>query len=108
MSLPAHLVVVDVSVDPAVETEWNAWYDTVHLPDIVTCPGFRRAARYVSEEDGKRHYLTVYEVDGPEAIESVEFARRRGWGKFKDKVQSKLRTYDRLIALEPADVERKR
>ena len=82
MSLPAHLVVVDVSVDRAVETEWNAWYDAVHLPDIVTCPGFRRAARYFSEEDGTRHYLTVYEVDGPEAIKSIEFAQRRGWGAF--------------------------
>jgi hypothetical protein len=108
MKLPPHLVVVDVSVDPAVEAEWNAWYNAVHLPDIVTCPGFRRAARYVSEADGKRHYLTVYEVDGPVTIESVEFGQRRGWGKFKDKVQSKMRTYERLTALEPADVERKR
>ena len=108
MSLPGHLVVVDVSVDPAVETEWNAWYDTVHLPDIVACPGFHRAARYVSKENGKRHYLTVYQVDGPEAIKSVEFTQRRGWGKFKDKVESKLRTYARLTAMEAADAERQR
>lgn len=100
MSLPRSLVVVDVSIDPSVEAEWNEWYNTVHLPEIVACPGFHRAARYVSEEGGQRRYLTVYEVDGPQVIESLAFSQRRGWGRFKDKVQSKMRTYERLIALE--------
>jgi len=108
MSLPASLLVVDVTIDPAVEKEWNHWYDTVHLPDIVTCPGFHRAARYVSEENGQRRYLTVYEVDGPEVVNSVEFSQRRGWAEFKDKVQSKLRLYKRITALEAEDADRRR
>lgn len=104
MNLPTCLVVVDVSVDPEMEAEWNAWYDGTHLPEITACPGFHRSARYVSEEDGKRRYLTVYEVEGPQVIESLEFSQRRGWGQFRNHVQSKLRTYRRIAALEATDV----
>ena len=45
---PACLLIVTAEVDPAVEAEWNRWYDTVHLPDALSCPGVRRGRRYVS------------------------------------------------------------
>ena len=59
---PECLLIVTAEVDPAVEDEWNRWYDTVHLPDALKCPGVRRGRRYVSSgeisesikrEDGK-------------------------------------------------------
>ena len=43
---PGCLLIVTVEVDPAVEAEWNRWYDTVHLPDALRCPGVRRGRRY--------------------------------------------------------------
>ena len=49
--LPGCLLIVTVEVDPAVEAEWNRWYDTVHLPDALRCPGVRRGRRYVSTGD---------------------------------------------------------
>ena len=39
---PACLLVVTAEVDAAVEAEWNRWYDTVHLPDALKCPGVLR------------------------------------------------------------------
>lgn len=45
---PKCLLIVTVEVDPEVEAEWNRWYDTVHLPDALKCPGVRRGRRYVS------------------------------------------------------------
>jgi hypothetical protein len=48
---PGCLLIVTVEVDPAVEAEWNRWYDTVHLPDALRCPGVRRGRRYVSTGD---------------------------------------------------------
>ena len=104
MSLPTHLLVVDVSIDPDVEEAWNTWYNGTHLPEITACPGFHRSARYVVEEDGKRRYLTVYEVDGPHVIASPQFSQRRGWGEFKNRVQSKMRVYKRITALEASEV----
>jgi hypothetical protein len=32
---PECLLIVTVEVDASVETEWNRWYDTVHLPDAL-------------------------------------------------------------------------
>src|SRR5689334_16980919 len=49
--LPGCLLVVTVEIDPAVEAEWNRWYDTVHLPDALRCPGVLRGRRYVSSGD---------------------------------------------------------
>ena len=49
--LPGCLLIVTADVDPAVEAEWNRWYDTVHLPDALRCPGVRSGRRYVSSGD---------------------------------------------------------
>jgi hypothetical protein len=45
---PECLLIVSAEVDAAIEGEWNRWYDTVHLPDALRCPGVRRGRRYVS------------------------------------------------------------
>ena len=45
---PGCLLIVTAEVDPAVEAEWNRWYDTIHLPDALKCPGVRRGRGYVS------------------------------------------------------------
>jgi antibiotic biosynthesis monooxygenase (ABM) superfamily enzyme len=96
MPLPQHVFVVDAEIDPSVEAAWNRWYTEVHLPEIAACPGFRQSARYVAERDGKRHYLAIYEVDGPEALASAEFNARRGWGEFAGKVTWTSRLYRRI------------
>jgi hypothetical protein len=87
------LLVVDVAVDPSVEQQWNNWYDTKHLPEIVDCPGFLSGARYRAEDEAGPRYLTIYELSGPEALESDEFRNRRGWRDFSSHVQPKVRLY---------------
>ena len=98
MSLPDHLLIVDVvRVDPSVEADWNTWYSQVHLPEITACPGFVRSARYVTEErPAGRRYATVYEVEGPEVLESPEFSARRGWGPFAEHVEAEVLVYSKL------------
>lgn len=98
-AFPEYMLVVDVSVDPNVEDEWNRWYNEVHLPEIVDCPGFRRSARYVSGQED-RHYLSVYEIAGPQALETTEFSNRRGWSIFKDSVKPSVRVYHRIASRE--------
>ena len=39
MSLPNCLLIVTAEVDSEVEAEWSRWYDEVHLPDALACPG---------------------------------------------------------------------
>ena len=101
---PECLLIVTVEVDPAVEGEWNRWYDTVHLPDALKCPGVRRGRRYVSSGDisesnagktertAKRIYTTIYELDSPTATTTPEFQAMRGWHQFAPKVRSRTHT----------------
>src|SRR5438067_5416858 len=77
---PECLLIVIAEVDAAIEGEWNRWYDTVHLPDALRCPGVRRGRRYVSsgemsetvagktERTARRIYTTIYELDSPDAV----------------------------------------
>lgn len=98
MTLPACLLRVAAEVEPAVEADWNRWYDEVHLPEIVGCPGFRHAARYVAEADGKRFYQALYDLAGPEALDSAEFAQRRGWDRFRPQLQWTTRLGRRIAS----------
>ena len=47
-NLPNCLLIVTAEVDAEVEAEWNRWYDAVHLPDALACPGVKSGRRYVS------------------------------------------------------------
>ena len=97
----ACLLIVTAEVDAGVEAEWNRWYDEVHLPDALKCPGVLRGQRYVSvgqiaetvdgkrELLGKRLYTTIYELDSPEAIATPEFQAMRGWYRFAPHVRSR-------------------
>ena len=101
---PKCLLIVTAEIDPAVESDWNRWYDTVHLPDALRCPGVRRGKRYVSsgqisettagktERTEKRIYTTIYELDGPEATATPEFRAMRGWYQFASHVRSRTQT----------------
>ena len=101
---PRCLLIVTVEIDAAVEAEWNRWYDTVHLPDALRCPGVRKGRRYVSageisettngrtERTPKRIYTTIYELDGPEVTATPEFQAMRGWYHFASHVRSRTQT----------------
>jgi len=83
-------------VDPEVEDDWNRWYDEVHVPDMLRCPGWRSADRYVYDGDEGRRYISVYDVSGPEALQSDEFEAARGWGPFTGRVQHVTRLYRKV------------
>lgn len=97
MALPVDLLIVSSEIESSVEDDWNHWYDTVHLPEIASCPGIRSAQRYVAKDvGGSRHYVAIYALEGPEAIESLEFSQRRGWGPYGDKVTFQTRLFKRI------------
>jgi hypothetical protein len=98
---PECLLIVTVEIDAAVEADWNHWYDTVHLPDALRCPGVRQGRRYVSsgevsetaagktERAARRIYTTIYELDSPDAITTPQFRAMRGWYHFAPHVRSR-------------------
>ena len=106
--LPSCLLIFTAEVDAEVEADWNRWYDEVHLPDSLACPGVLSGQRYltsgeISESDRgqsrrnkARFYTTVYELDSPAAVATKEFAAMRGWAKFAPHVRSQTRVISAL------------
>ena len=102
---PTCLFIVTVEVDAEIEADWNHWYDTVHLPDALACPGVLRGRRYVSAGDGReldrgagrkvarKVYTTVYELSGPEALQTPAFQAMRGWYQFAPRVVSRSQVF---------------
>jgi hypothetical protein len=70
------IFLVYTDIDPKYEEEFNAWYDTEHLRDLLNLPGFLDAARYVAERGGPK-YLAVYELTNADALKSAEFQKYR-------------------------------
>lgn len=105
------LLIVTAEVDAEIEADWNRWYDEVHLPDALACPGVLSGRRYVTArpvvgvDRGNRSqrqaklYTTVYELAGPEAVETPEFAAMRGWAEFTTRVRSETRV---VVAVDQA------
>ncbi len=58
------------------EDAFNDWYDNHHTPSHVQgVPGFLSAQRYRSPHGP--HYLAVYELTSPEALEHEEYRKRK-------------------------------
>ncbi len=68
------LVYTDLA-DEKYDEEFNAWYDTQHLPQLLSMPGFLDGARYVALKGGPK-YLAAYEIESAEAVQTPEFLNR--------------------------------
>jgi hypothetical protein len=60
------LVYTDLA-DEQYDEEFNAWYDTQHLPQLLALPGVLDAARYVAVKGGPK-YLAAYEVENVDTV----------------------------------------
>ena len=62
---------------PDMDEEFNAWYDTEHLPERLAITGFRSARRWVADvPPGTGRYLATYELDAPGVLQSTEYLTR--------------------------------
>lgn len=58
---------------PAWESEFNAWYDTEHIPARMDVTGFVSAQRYKSVRDAS--YLAVYEMESLDVLKGEAYGR---------------------------------
>ena len=70
MAEPQWILLVTAYVDPSVEADWNRWYDAVHVPEILACPGVHRAIRSVSSSPTSRWWASSR---GPSTIRRKRF-----------------------------------
>jgi hypothetical protein len=75
--MAAGLLLVLADPPPDFDEEFNAWYDTEHLPERARLPGFETALRFTSLGDGPR-YAALYDLKSPGALETPDYAACSG------------------------------
>ena len=65
---------------PQMEEEFNAWYDTEHLPERLAIPGFVSARRWVDPQAaaGTGKYLATYELKSQEVLQTPGYLAHVG------------------------------
>lgn len=76
------IFLVYTDVDSKHEEEFNDWYNTEHLPELLAVPGILAAARYEAVKGGPK-YLAAYEIESTEVLQTSAFKNRprTPWGE---------------------------
>jgi len=69
--------------DETRDSEFNKWYDEVHVPDVLSSSGFKSAARYIIKDrvKDKGKYLATYEIETDDIKRTMEAFVRNIEGK---------------------------
>jgi hypothetical protein len=78
-----------MSVPPAVDSDFNTWYNTVYVPNYETVPGVIRGRRYRAVE-GTPTYLTLYEFEHPKVSESPAWMAQRDASPVNAKMRANM------------------
>src|SRR3954453_20563033 len=88
------LLLVGMTPGPEVETAFNAWYDTEHVPALARVPGVLCARRYRTSESSTKS-VALYHLASPDVIETPEWKEASGAPpmppKVRDRVGNRLR-----------------
>src|SRR4029434_10584230 len=76
------IFLVYVDNDTEHDKEFNEWYNTEHLPELLAVPGILAAARYQAVKGGPK-YLACYELDNVAVMQTpdVPSGPRTLWGE---------------------------
>ena len=76
---PALVNVITVDVEDAHAAEFSRWYNEVHFPEILACPGWRAGRRYECI-DGEPRFLAIYDLeDEIRPFNTPEYEAAVGW-----------------------------
>ena len=93
---------------PAMEEEFNAWYDDEHLAERLGISGFRSAQRWVAAAPGGGKYLATYELDSASVLFTPEYlARLQNQSPWSRRCLGKLVVFHRWACeqVEPGDAD---
>jgi hypothetical protein len=72
-----NMVTVDIEAEHA--DSFNRWYNEVHFPEILACPGWRGGRRYECI-DGEPRFLAIYDLEDPtRPFSTPEYQAAVGW-----------------------------
>ncbi len=78
--VPPMLVnIVTVDIEGQYADSFNRWYNDVHVPEILSCPGWRGNRRYECI-GGEPRFLAIYDLDDERLpFASPEYRAAVGW-----------------------------
>lgn len=97
--------VVETDVRPEAEADFNAWYDTEHMPGLAAVPGTVHTQRYVACF-GQPTYYATYDLHTQEAFGSPAWLQVRAtdWSsRVRPNFMNTGRTMFRRIPLQQED-----
>lgn len=68
------LLAVWTDIASGIEAEFNTWYDTEHIPERLSVPGFLSGLRYVAVE-GEPKYLALYDLADENVLKSDAYLK---------------------------------
>lgn len=77
MSERRGLLLATMEPPPAIEEEFQDWYDTEHFPERAGCPGFLSAQRFICV-DGWPRYLALYDLQDVQVLHGPDYAKFAG------------------------------
>jgi hypothetical protein len=73
-----YLHIVQTSPTPGREDEFNQWYENVHVPEVLSLPGYISGQRFrlvaADPFEGPR-YLAVYEIESDDIAATLDAVR---------------------------------
>jgi hypothetical protein len=74
------LLLVMADITPALDEEFNRWYDEEHVPERLSIPGFLGGRRFKAVE-GEPRYLALYDLKSVDVLASEPYRYFRGAGE---------------------------
>jgi hypothetical protein len=93
------LLLVGMTPAPAVETAFNAWYDTEHVPALARVPGVLCARRFRTAVDGSPKYVALYHLASPGVVDSAEWKQASGSTPMPEHIRPQISDRLRLVCL---------
>lgn len=90
------LLLVGMTPRKEVETAFNAWYDTEHVPALASVPGVLCARRFRTSGSGPK-YVALYHLTSPEVIATPEWKDASGSTPMPQRIRDQISDRLRLV-----------
>jgi hypothetical protein len=74
----SNVLIAMIDVDSGDDEDFNRWYIEDHIPERLSCPGFISARWFKISEGTLPRYLVIFELAGPEALQTPEYLALAG------------------------------
>jgi hypothetical protein len=92
------LLLVGMTPALAVETAFNAWYDTQHVPALTRVPGVLSARRFRTATGGSGpKYIALYHLTAPGVVDGAEWKQASGSTPMPEHIRPQISDRLRLV-----------